>query len=203
MAIIKDIEVTIQVDGTNLTEYKNENEVSDDTQQQTESSQMSNYVESTSGAPFKIKFAVPLFFKMYWDCLAFDIVIDRVPARRRLCFRDHKEKAHGVWENVLDGAKSVEDGVKFLHPFLFKDIQTGKPFICCNRPEINITAVEDSAWTKPCSRARAVGMIIVKVHRMGTVQRRKNAQERALPLDSKYEFTEQELKGLDVSHRAG
>ena len=204
MAIIKGIQVTVQVNGLDLTEYIDEDEPQDSTMQQAEESVSSRYVEATSGAPFIIKMTVPKAFKMDSDCLRFRLEVDGVHIRSRLCSKSSRAKREADWAGYLKGAKSVENGVQFEHPLLFRDIKIGKHLEGCNEPLLMLLVVEEffcAGLTPTANPANTFGKIVVKLHRKGSQKLNKHHEKRMTELNAAQEFTEKELKGLGMSHK--
>lgn len=142
MAIIKDIEVTVEVNEQPLQEYEcaddDDNcEDSDhddgpegDEQAVTLEDRMpyvaSKYIEASSNTSFTIKMVVPELVKSIADALYSKICIDGVHVRAEsnlLAMRDRKKK-DGVWMHRARGAgKETKQGM-LVKPFLFTEIKT-------------------------------------------------------------------------------
>lgn len=140
MAILKDIEVTIEVDGQPLQEYDEidegdpenlssaiqDSEDSDEAPNDGMPHLMSKYIEATSGARFAIKFVVPKSFKTISETLFFECYLDGSVAEDWLETMRKEELKHDIWRLVVKGSSRETRTGRVLRPFMFNKIKRSK-----------------------------------------------------------------------------
>lgn len=130
MAVLKGIEITIQVNGQALQEYDDISEDDDQgsTGQRNHDSMpylMTKYIEATTGARFAIDVVVPKSVKVFTDALKFALLLDGSPAKSNgiLMSMRLKKIKNGIWSRCEDGpTKETRSGI-VKRPFMFSDIK--------------------------------------------------------------------------------
>ncbi|KAK4694019.1 hypothetical protein P7C71_g3482, partial [Lecanoromycetidae sp. Uapishka_2] len=202
MAIIKDIEVTIEVGGVALKEYDDIDEYdathhedkTDDKDQGHPQDALkagmpyttSKYIEAISGAEFVIKSKVPKTVKQVSDALTFSEIIDGLDANRHLMLlRVGQKEVGNCWVHDSQGMKRTTESEAFLKPFLFSEIER----------------IEDAPNPKLSSNSN-LGTIVVKVFRRkilcGGVGSKVKGYGHSLTPD--LALGEKELKGTSLTH---
>ena len=118
MAILKDIKVTIIVNGQELKEYDDEDVGNDD------QNSVSKYVEATSDAEFKIITSAPRWYQLTSDAVRMDICLDGVYVDNRLLLKDDADRIN-AWQRDIDGAKRFDGSRWEVKPFKFCEITAG------------------------------------------------------------------------------
>ena len=120
MAILKDIEVVIRVNGQELKEYDDEDASNDD------ESSVSKYVEATSGAEFQILTSAPKLYRFSSDAVAIKIYMDGAYVDDAL-FSKEDAGWTGAWKKSFDGARRFDGSRWKVKPFKFIEIKAGMP----------------------------------------------------------------------------
>lgn len=140
MAILKEIEVTVQSGGQALEEYRDED--NDEENQMlyeerqadrangnlTENpshSRVSKYIESVTGAEFTIKAVVPASFQMRSNALRFRVLMDGKPVAKKTCVQAKKKSPKSRWEHDFMGSLTITRDVTTIRPFLFNKVAFG------------------------------------------------------------------------------
>lgn len=133
MAIFKDVEITIQVEGQALREYDDTDE--DDQKEVAQRNDahdapllMSKYVEAVSGARFAISVVVPQSVKAFSDALGFELLVNGLPVGSKDMFMSMRlpNLENGVWSRCKEGSTKVTKAGTVMRPFVFSDIKRCK-----------------------------------------------------------------------------
>ena len=122
MAVLGDIEVTVQVDGQDLREFY------DQDGNNTPDAALSKYIEAVSGARFQIVAIVSTSYRFVSSALGFEIFIDGDPVERGLIRREMilsrgNNSTHIT--RTFEGASRFGDSGWELRPFTFTEISRG------------------------------------------------------------------------------
>ena len=124
MAILKKIEVTIEVEGKPLEEYK-------DDEEEDKPDSITRYVEATTDAAFAIKTRLKRSFCFPTDSLGFHYKLDGVLVGDYGLYKEDFEPRKGGCAHIQYGAYAKKDGrFDALKPFIFNEIEVGKPCFC-------------------------------------------------------------------------
>ena len=119
MVKFKGIEITVQVAGTNLKEYEDDDEAGND-----DGKTVAKYVEAASGAPFAVRVRVPRKYKMTSNALAFYISADGMKGGYPMMTTTSFEQAgQQGWVNTTTGVKAFVQGHWEQRDWHFSDIQ--------------------------------------------------------------------------------
>lgn len=127
MAILSGVpglEANIRVEGIPLEEYQDEHESGPDTP-----SQVTRFVEATSGATFDIRLYFAPYFQPLENIIGIEIAIDGTVLDKPLIFEDVLEGNyfHNYGhERISQGCKRGSNGSYKLHPFQFAHLDIGK-----------------------------------------------------------------------------
>ena len=199
MAILKEIEVVIRVNGQELKEYDDEDASNDD------ESSVSKYVEATSGAEFQVVTSAPISYQFSSDALAIKIYLDGVYVENGLVLKEHvRGLCAWQWQRTFHGAKSFDGNRWELKPFKFVEIKAGMPCRAFKLRWLTLPVENDSQRADNTSRSSHVkdlGTINVELHRRVVLGQsapriRKNDKD----IGSASVLTEKELKGKSVTH---
>ena len=174
----------------------------------TEITNISKYVEATSGAEFAIKVVVPETFEMPSDALRFKIELDQDFVEGGLCRAAKKKAQRGNWKGIFSGPRRKGKNGWELRPFLFSEIVMGMLNVFPVNHPLMASSVEEPldgpVRTPRINPASNLGTIVVKVYResvLGPYIGKRNFKTVALS-DSTAEFSEKELKGMNLSRKA-
>ena len=123
MAILKEIEASVIIDGKALTEYDDEDtrdENSDPT------SEVSKYIEAVSGAEFSISTTVPKSYNFVGNAIAFQLRLDGVWVAGQLLRKAVLENMRKDWHMIIAGSEAKNGEGWYLRPFKFDDIKIGE-----------------------------------------------------------------------------
>ena len=139
MAILKDIEVTIQVDGENIQEYddfEGEDDRPNGSQANTSCAGETNaklkkgmpytvtkYIEAISGARFTIKTRVSEVFGRFSKALLCRYYLDGIRADEALLSLNQERKKDACWVRISKGTKESTNQGSTLRPFMFSEIK--------------------------------------------------------------------------------
>ncbi|KAK0514523.1 hypothetical protein JMJ35_003140 [Cladonia borealis] len=116
MAILKEIEVVIRVNGQELKEYDDEDASNDN------ESSVSKYVEATSGAQFQIATTAPRSYQFSSDALLMKIYVDGVYVEGSLLRKKDAGWTRG-WDQYHDGPRRFDGDRWEVKPFKFMEIK--------------------------------------------------------------------------------
>ena len=125
MAILKEIEVAIVVNGQELKEYDDEDAGNDD------QNSVSKYVEATSGAEFQIVTSAPIWFEFSSDAVMMKIYLDGAYVENVL-FQKEEAGRTKAWQRTVDGARRFNGNRWVVKPFKFVEITAGMPYWLLN-----------------------------------------------------------------------
>lgn len=135
MAVIKGINITIQVNGQDLKEYDDLDQENDDEQPGQEDSMpylTSKYIEATSGARFDILTVVPKSVKKLSEGLDFEILLDGACVEGYVMRMRPSRLEHGVWKRCKNGSTKVNSTGRVTGHLVFSEIK----FSECFRPSL-------------------------------------------------------------------
>lgn len=118
MAILKDIEVAIMINGQELREYDDEDVGNDD------QNSLSKYVEATSDAEFKIISSAPRWYQFTSDAVRMEIYMDGASADNCLLLKEDADRIN-AWQCDFDGATRFDGSRWEVKPFKFREITAG------------------------------------------------------------------------------
>ena len=120
MAILKEIEVAIVVNGQELKEYDDEDASNDD------QNSVSKYVEATSGAEFQIVTSAPIWYDFSSDAVLMKIYLDGAYVENGLFLKKDARRTRAR-QRTFDGAKRFNGDQWEVKPFKFIEITAGMP----------------------------------------------------------------------------
>ena len=119
MVVLNKIEVSIEVDGEPLEEYK-------DDEEEDQPGSVTRYVEATTDAAFGIKVRLKRSFKFVTDAVWFDYELDGTSVDKCIVRREDFEPDNNGYTLISRGAMSMKDGFCRLRHFIFNEIKIGK-----------------------------------------------------------------------------
>ena len=123
MAILKEIEASVIIDGNALTEYDDEDTLDESSEH---TSEVSKYIEAVSGAEFSIGLTVPKSYNFRGDALSFKTSLDGVYVESTFCREAKLKNLREDWHKTVAGSE-VKNGTQwYLRPFKFGDIKIGE-----------------------------------------------------------------------------
>lgn len=126
MAIIKGINVTVQVNEQDLKEYDDLDEEHDAEQPGLEDSMLymnSKYIEATSGAHFSINTIVLNSTKGLAQGLNLEYIVDGVSVGHEFMILKQSELEDGIWSCCSEGPSRVtKAGEEVIRPYMFSEI---------------------------------------------------------------------------------
>lgn len=197
MVVIRDIEVTVQVDGQNLTEYDDDENAADSTSNST-----TKYVQAISDARFAVFVKLLDSFKFASDALFFDICVDGVCVSRPLFMRQT-----GKRHDLLQGREEKEGQQRYLRPFYFADLPSreyiyrvhvipAKPVTTVHQKERTEAEVEQFR------KAQIQGIISVKAFNVKLLGQICEGEYRGCALDKDQEVGKKARVKTGLTHRS-
>ena len=202
MAILKDIEVTVEVEGSSLHEYD------DDESGNGYPASITKYVEAISGKAFSIKVYVSKSYNMTSDALIFYIYLDGKYQSNVLLLKTELRSSYGSWRRIVDGADWMSSSGRQTRPFHFEEIKHSD-YLSSHRRQHGLMILGDQSFqmetTDPASTKTAeLGTVIVKVFRVNVLGiGQPRVQEDPESIASSSDINEKELKGKSITHRTG
>ena len=224
MAVIKGIEVTIQVDGQALQEYDDidgespgsltqGSSISESEDEDQESATFtipmltSNYVEAVSGARFTINRVIPESFKKVSDAVSFRVYRDGVFVQKNIMGMRFSQLRDESWSGLIDGSRQETKSGTLLRPFTFDEIKCKSKSLICRYDGNSGTVDENACLKQNKSEADCItdlGSIVVKAWRRKVLK--KNTKRSGRPSSSRSslldlnKLDEKKLKGSSVTH---
>ena len=113
MVILKELEVTVQVDGAPLHEYD------DDSEEPEEPNTTTRYIEAKSGAEFILHFQVQETLNDLYAAIIFFVYIDSKYVAGRIVKKDE-------FIRRMDGVSTASEGVWQIRKFNFSAVELSK-----------------------------------------------------------------------------
>ena len=123
MAILKEIQASVIIDGKALTEYDDEDTL-DESPDHT--SEVSKYIEAVSDAEFGIRITVPRSYNFTGNAIAFELRLDGVWVAGQLLRKAVLENMRKDWHKIIAGSEAKNGEGWYLRPFKFDVIKIGE-----------------------------------------------------------------------------